>query len=168
MTIWIRDTLILFLSTPSSQRATCRHHSFCVLKYHFYPRPLRRGRRKDSCICRTGRRFLSTPSSQRATSAARRSSIGSEVISIHALFAEGDINGGRSCRPLFQFLSTPSSQRATCAVSHSVSFISFLSTPSSQRATKYSLVGRGDPSCISIHALFAEGDRLLVSCLTLV
>ena len=170
----------IFLSTPSSQRATSAHCSAIRCPNYFYPRPLRRGRRMW-CLrpsraqdfyprpLRRGRRFSSSPFTMRIT------------ISIHALFAEGDRGVGRLNviipyfypRPLRrgrhlsgdfpylsgEFLSTPSSQRATmhqvgCLILHR-----FLSTPSSQRATCGGQPVRGSPG-ISIHALFAEGDGL--------
>ena len=81
----------IFLSTPSSQRATCFFQQMIYLR----------------------RKFLSTPSSQRATLLKNVEVKAYIAISIHALFAEGD-------RPLQawiyyveKFLSTPSSQRAT-------------------------------------------------------
>ena len=123
----------IFLSTPSSQRAT-------PVPWPVLPISV----------------FLSTPSSQRATygqeypCAADCISIHalfaegdleiariaiSPCISIHALFAEGDfVDMGRVPRPWI-FLSTPSSQRATV-----------------QARKAFDIFG------ISIHALFAEGD----------
>ncbi len=148
-----------FLSTPSSQRATWGDFSVELREV-----------------------FLSTPSSQRATILSTccppvRS------ISIHALFAEGDGIRARLRQRPYLFLSTPSSQRATCALCAAILGIKdfyprplrrgrhnavvyrevyepFLSTPSSQRATRFRK--RGIPEkCISIHALFAEGDRYI-------
>ena len=57
----------LFLSTPSSQRATISFRCASDAMSYFYPRPLRRGRPRDDL---------------------RRTVHGQ--ISIHALFAEGD------------------------------------------------------------------------------
>ena len=112
-------------------------------RMNFYPRPLRRGR-----LCRLHLFRLE------------------RGISIHALFAEGD----------------------TVFICASPAPISFLSTPSSQRATGSPGGGcageahfyprplrRGRPIIrdmfhwyvhISIHALFAEGDRSYATCST--
>ena len=123
-----------FLSTPSARRATIEVknkwdndvisiHALCeegddthqvdvACVMHFYPRPLR-----------GGRRFVLH---------------GADVvqsISIHALCEEGDVF------PVFigffdpLFLSTPSARRATMMFCSSVSAILFLSTPSARRAT---------------------------------
>ena len=125
----------VFLSTPSSRRATCRRSSAVVPATYFYPRPPRGGRRcfvilksrdrlisihallaegdrSRSSTSIRGMKFLSTPSSRRATSFPCIVNV-TRVISIHALLAEGD---GRirenSLHPVV-FLSTPSSRRAT-------------------------------------------------------
>ena len=105
-------------------------------------------------------------------------------ISIHALFAEGDSEVLHVLLCRIQFLSTPSSQRATVVpippIKRSAAFLStpssqratavsfsstapmaFLSTPSSQRATGCDRAGVRHRA-ISIHALFAEGDRLAI------
>ena len=106
-----------------------------------------------------GRRFLSTPSSQRAT-------VGDPGVPRPACdFYPRPLRRGRpvrllkTCRRIL-FLSTPSSQRATgygfavfCLI-----FL-FLSTPSSQRATYSAKASDYSQSEISIHTLFAEGDR---------
>ena len=100
---------------------------------YFYPRPLRRGRPPAAALAMAP--FLSTPSSQRATGYAvgRYETI---VISIHALFAEGDAVIQRQGVAVDAFLSTPSSQRATLRrAGRSDGQSVFLSTPSSQRAT---------------------------------
>ena len=106
-------------------------------------------------------------------------------ISIHALFAEGDHGDHRPHVHIVIFLSTPSSQRATAVVAGGVALYKFLSTPSSQRATgrrcymmemepflstpssqRATLQAHGVPrgQCISIHALFAEGDGGTSTC----
>ena len=56
-------------------------------------------------------------------------------ISIHALFAEGDVGALLGDTMSKLFLSTPSSQRATYVVLAAEPSAGFLSTPSSQRAT---------------------------------
>ena len=123
-----------FLSTPSSQRATSTNPGGVG---HVWV-------------------FLSTPSSQRATTSSGRCWT-IPRISIHALFAEGDMwwwmasrmltyfyprplrrgrPGDKQAKEARQiFLSTPSSQRATAQFSFLRARLRFLSTPSSQRAT---------------------------------
>ena len=83
------------------------------------------------------------------------------VISIHALLAESD--GGRlqirAEIPIF--LSTLSLRRATAKLTKFVSRALFLSTLSLRRATAFDylvFVAFG----ISIHALLAESDHLLI------
>ena len=123
--------------------------------------------------------FQSTPSSQRETYV--RSLMRSNAnISIHSLFAEGDslplrlpgsdtnfnplpLRRGRQHAMNMDynaglFQSTPSSQRETTLRNNRSSIIIFQSTPSSQRETEQCLQCR-IPSAISIHSLFAEGDR---------
>ena len=102
----------IFLSTPSSQRATRDAGEPRDLLHHFYPRPLRRGRPGAGQLAECHDQFLSTPSSQRATRSRwtscstmrdfyprplRRGRLCDgglrswhRQISIHALFAEGD------------------------------------------------------------------------------
>ena len=104
------------------------------LVFHFYPRPLRRGRPR-TCISigntinfyprplRRGRLYISLHLAPLTP------------ISIHALFAEGDMTRRVDRVDVALFLSTPSSQRATLLTR-----------------------GRGILQGISIHALFAEGD----------
>ena len=146
-----------FLSTPSSQRATWSNTTEMISTGNFYPRPLRRGRRSSiTCSFVTGL-FLSTPSSQRATNAFT-CTIASEIISIHALFAEGDTSRsyaincrGISIHALFAEGDTQEMQlkegqlyfyprplrRGRLGYSEMVlNMWKFLSTPSSQRATR--------------------------------
>ena len=173
---------LVFLSTPSSQRATADAHdtviAVCISIHALFAEG-------DGVAVTPSTRaspFLSTPSSQRATCRILFEHRADSEISIHALFAEGDqVRGGASCLGKL-FLSTPSSQRATgCPCSEQSGHRNFyprplrrgrhliegalycdrvfLSTPSSQRATL------SDPEVsgklqISIHALFAEGDGL--------
>ena len=87
--ICIIDSLI-FLSTPSSQRATLEQLLVEAMPYISIHALFAEG---DKCDC--GNEAFAT------------------VISIHALFAEGDrMSRCRANWPL-RFLSTPSSQRAT-------------------------------------------------------
>ena len=78
--------------------------------------------------------FLSTPSARRATVTANETSA-MGVISIHALWEEGDMSSKGIPAAALRFLSTPSARRATDAVG----------------------VG-GLGQLISIHALCEEGD----------
>ena len=124
---------------------------------YFNPRPLCRGRLRyiqENC---PPFRFQSTPSMQRAT-VAEKERYDQITISIHALYAEGDVIGWASGifnsdfnpRPLCRgrpgvpsaclryqlFQSTPSMQRATWSARHLWrDFRKFQSTPSMQRAT---------------------------------
>ena len=57
-----------FLSTPSARRATGEKGLFSSLRFYFYPRPPRGGRRETpSGSTLFSIRFLSTPSARRAT-----------------------------------------------------------------------------------------------------
>ena len=104
---------LVFLSTPSARRATGRACCFQPASSYFYPRPLRGGRRFRPCSytapwyfyprpLRGGRRakaaiedadeiFLSTPSARRATHELDHGQR-AQVISIHALCEEGDVD----------------------------------------------------------------------------
>ena len=124
---------------------------------YFYPRPLRGGRRAKAAIEDADEIFLSTPSARRATHEldhGQRAQVISihalceegdvdradvpegVVISIHALCEEGDPSGYRRCKPLSKFLSTPSARRATITSTNPPGLSKFLSTPSARRATK--------------------------------
>ena len=102
---------------------------------HFYPRPLRRGRRSSTRRRPDQLEFLSTPSSQRATADNWRACI-LPIISIHALFAEGDKVSSKCCYYLKDFYPRPL-----------------------RRGRQYVDIKPPPFCCISIHALFAEGDR---------
>ena len=102
----------LFLSTPSSQRAT---------RVQWYSTP-----RKQISI-----HALFAEGDRERWEKHRGS-----TISIHALFAEGDPGTPAGNAPPRQFLSTPSSQRATFLIMMGRGNGKFLSTPSSQRATR--------------------------------
>ena len=79
------------------------------------------------------------------------------MISIHALFAEGDISGATQEVVLHDFYPRPLRRGRRQTMGESMLESVFLSTPSSQRATS-SLSISSKEGAISIHALFAEGD----------
>ena len=81
-----------------------------------------------------------------------------ELISIHALCEEGDVQIGVILTDFLRFLSTPSARRATYIKRLYRWCDRFLSTPSARRATKSQCALHSPPS-ISIHALCEEGDR---------
>ena len=116
------EVVVLFLSTPSSQRATANYSSYPVKELHFYPRPLRRGRHIEVShkVCR---HHISIHALFAEGDKVQRAFKIPWEISIHALFAEGDrLLSVRSQRqPIF--LSTPSSQRATANMPNSIRHI---------------------------------------------
>ena len=146
----------LFLSTPSSQRATTGV-SVVMVKVQFLSTPS--SQRATTARCTThgiARTFLSTPSSQRATTEFSRMDFYRRFLSTPS--SQRATSACLQCFRSGRFLSTPSSQRATLRAEHGVVLQElFLSTPSSQRATPHGSRTR-PPSLISIHALFAEGD----------
>ena len=83
------EQAVLFLSTPSSRRATGRKLPSRMPTRYFYPRPPHGGRRGRCARHVAAQVFLSTPSSRRATTI-RRCSRCQTPISIHALLTEGD------------------------------------------------------------------------------
>ena len=124
--------------------------------------------------------FLSTPSARRATPYPPDREQVSQI-SIHALREEGDIHKGHPRRSLsisihalreegdaygtartaitgYFYPRPPRGGRPTSSISLMAASI-FLSTPSARRATA-SLVNKGGPNYISIHALREEGDAL--------
>ena len=109
------------------------------MKFNFYPRPPRGGRRKAIPCWQSRSRFLSTPSARRAT---RRSWQGVQLrsISIHALREEGDDKHALVIKLLKIFLSTPSARRAT------------------RREVALNVRKK-----ISIHALREEGDNNFIN-----
>ena len=82
---------------------------------NFYPRPLRGGRLDGTQQEAPKILFLSTPSARRATPG-RKDQAHEQVISIHALCEEGDLDDVIDHVYTFKFLSTPSARRATAAV----------------------------------------------------
>ena len=82
-------------------------------------------------------------------------------ISIHALLAESDQTQDRQTYYQYQFLSTLSLRRATIIQKITVLTVAFLSTLSLRRAT-ISEAPSSAPYAISIHALLAESDVVLV------
>ena len=124
---------MLFLSTPSARRATCR-----------------------SSVSGPSSRFLSTPSARRATSRRCRC-CRSRPISIHALREEGDPSARRKASSAQNFYPRPPRGGRLCRSSVSGPSSRFLSTPSARRATE--VCGADRRICeISIHALREEGD----------
>ena len=126
---------VIFLSTPSGWRATCRLEDCRVDIFGFLSTPS--GWRATisalppQCTCTV---FLSTPSGWRAT------------------FSSG------FAQHIKIFLSTPSGWRATFGgLFNSLINMVFLSTPSGWRATRAHTAIRSRPP-ISIHALRVEGD----------
>ena len=106
----------LFLSTPSARRAT---RQLCAGGQHesnFYPRPPRGGRRRD---------FL-------------RRDFG-DVISIHALREEGDVQYFQHYIPSLNFYPRPPRGGRPGGFSAPSTNILFLSTPSARRATRAKL-----------------------------
>ena len=124
---------------------------------YFYPRPLRGGRRAKAAIEDADEIFLSTPSARRATHELDHGQR-AQVISIHALCEEGDVDradvpegvvisihalceeGDHPQRGTHlvwvRFLSTPSARRATFFCYSYDCACQFLSTPSARRATR--------------------------------
>ena len=101
-----------FLSTPSARRATDRYVPQVNPPRDFYPRPPRGGRRPPSVRPKFLIEFLSTPSARRATGPVRVGDL-SDIISIHALREEGDLQTQALSEVPRGFLSTPSARRAT-------------------------------------------------------
>ena len=129
-----------FLSTPSARRATPFRSPFPSVREHFYPRPLRGGRRLTS-------KCLTTP---------RR-------ISIHALCEEGDRRSGRSRYRSQDFYPRPLRGGRLGNDGGDADFDVFLSTPSARRATEPPSFVEGH-FLISIHALCEEGDSTRFVC----
>ena len=124
----------IFLSTPSARRATDAPLIWATSLMYFYPRPLRGGRQPSVSAPGCNYIFLSTPSARRATHELDHGQR-AQVISIHALCEEGDVDRAdvpegvvisihalceegdgaglllSTCKQLF--LSTPSARRAT-------------------------------------------------------
>ena len=89
--------------------------SFLRVRYYFYPRPPRGGRRHLCVELFNGFIFLSTPSARRATYQQFRA-VPWRSISIHALREEGDMPPCTLLLTYLVFLSTPSARRATWPV----------------------------------------------------
>ena len=171
-----------FLSTPSGWRATAQsfRKSIALRLYfyprppgggrpealnptsfpsiYFYPRPPGGGRQLTRLLEGKQRIFLSTPSGWRATGRGERRGTG-DVISIHALRVEGDLQTGIcarfDCLISIHALRVEGDRTRVKSVNH---IARFLSTPSGWRATSESWPGQSHQNCISIHALRVEGD----------
>ena len=146
----------------------------------FYPRPPRGGRPWRTSGASCGRDFYPRPP-RGGRQYELRTLPRWQIISIHALREEGDMEFACEHTLLSKFLSTPSARRATCAYRatpcwrshfyprpprggrpqhlhiHPPRSREFLSTPSARRATTNTF--RPSPvGAISIHALREEGD----------
>ena len=88
--VWV-ELISGFLSTPSARRATSQVEMARRINKDFYPRPLRGGRRAKAAIEDADEIFLSTPSARRATHELDHGQR-AQVISIHALCEEGDVD----------------------------------------------------------------------------
>ena len=115
----------IFLSTPSSRRATCAHGpvSFSPI---FLSTPSSRRATREQQRGRRPKQFLSTPSSKSGRPSEN--------------FYPRPPHGGRQHRQRQTvwkdvFLSTPSSRRATSILYDLFLALGFLSTPSARRAT---------------------------------
>ena len=106
-------------------------------------------------------RFLSTLSLRRATRTP--TTVDTLIcISIHALLAESDYIPVNTFFAIFEFLSTLSLRRATISIALLILLTRFLSTLSLRRATRNNRkIKQGNK--ISIHALLAESDLLMLS-----
>ena len=154
----LRQRLLPFLSTPSSQRATAARGSRAAAS-NFYPRPLRRGRHSPA-RCGTALRRNFYPRPLRRGRPHIRQFVRQLVhISIHALFAEGDR------RILFEHCADGISIHALFAEGDRVrpcwspSPSDFYPRPL-RRGRPARDLRPGQHRTISIHALFAEGDDL--------
>ena len=129
---------------------------------YFYPRPLRGGRRAKAAIEDADEIFLSTPSARRATHELDHGQR-AQVISIHALCEEGDVD--RADVPEGVVISI----HALCEEGDGAGLLLstckqlFLSTPSARRATTKAVNVSPKNMRISIHALCEEGDYTLMS-----
>ena len=123
---------------------------------YFYPRPLRGGRRAKAAIEDADEIFLSTPSARRATHELDHGQR-AQVISIHALCEEGDVDRADVRRGCCYFYPRPlrGGRLGVVVVGGIVDNISI-----------HALCEEGDPENvviskmpeISIHALCEEGD----------
>ena len=151
----------MFLSTPPSRVATCGLSAGFRVGGCFYPRHPR-GWRHEVMAWNDE----------------------SEVVSIHATLAGGDVPWRRLCAPIYSFLSTPPSRVATERIyaglnriggfyprhprgwrhlieaAHDILVKAFLSTPPSRVATP-ERIPQGYLLVVSIHATLAGGDSCL-------
>ena len=125
---------ILFLSTPSSRRATTGLPSLCRRMSNFYPRPPRGGRQHNCQKNPEGVHFYPRPprGGRRCGASAKKEK---QNISIHALLAEGDLR--------------PNVLKWSCRIS-----IHALLAEGDRQLESTRLAALR----ISIHALLAEGD----------
>ena len=107
--------LPVFLSTLSLRRATLAFCPFCIVHADFYPRsPCGERQRGLGQIPGRHHFYPRSPCGERRL--AVRAEVGDFDISIHALLAESDGQGGDALDGVFQFLSTLSLRRATCLI----------------------------------------------------
>ena len=123
---------------------------------NFYPRPPRGGRLRPSWCSRTLRNFYPRPPRGGRRRDFLRRDFG-DVISIHALREEGDLQRGRLASAKEDFYPRPPRGGRPSATGRLTVHSRFLSTPSARRAT-FLLFFFGEFIEISIHALREEGD----------
>ena len=126
--------MFLFLSTPSSQRATGECSTIHLAAPFLSTPSSQRATLRRRNPSRPDNIFLSTPSSQRATNISRKGHTAHDI-SIHALFAEGDRGATTSHLELMDFYPRPLRRGRPRRVGLTDQTMQFLSTPSSQRAT---------------------------------
>ena len=152
---------IKFLSTLSLRRATWHFCVFTGKLTYFYPRSPCGERLFCTSIKHVRWIFLSTLSLRRATCAipgVRRT----VPISIHALLAESDLASLRPRSTATRFLSTLSLRRATIFNTLQIIVDGYF-YPRSPCGERLAIaVGFLDDLTISIHALLAESDFLLL------
>ena len=157
MAVNMAFTPLLFLSTPSARRATFVHGYLHRVRYDFYPRPPRGGRR--ICLMPSSGANGISIHALREEGDAPPAFVGFLAgISIHALREEGDIPaGGPAVAPQNFYPRPPRGGRPT--------LIRFWTTRSRYFYPRPPRGGRPRPrpqEChadqISIHALREEGD----------
>ena len=134
---------MLFLSTPSSQRATSAYTGYLRPPRYFYPRPLRRGRQFKVYEITSPEQFLSTPSSQRATFFVF-------LVTVREHFYPRPLRRGRPTRSpgttgCHNFYPRPLRRGRRADAIRETATKKFLSTPTSQRATSRPAGNGNDP-----------------------
>ena len=127
----------VFLSTPSSRRATRHWHIGHKRTRQFLSTPSsRRATRGGAPQALPLLLFLSTPSSRRATPGAGAAAATWGPISIHALLAEGDQGRPHCCAAARISIHALLAEGDAACVRRGRRPSGFLSTPSSRRATQ--------------------------------